>query len=198
MKKTKTGFTFAVGYVAVIWGVHIVNTVVFGGSLSAFGIEPRDTSSLVGILFAPLLHADLSHLISNTAPGAIFSFLVGCTGARTWWEVTGFTVLVAGAGIWFFGAAGSVHIGASSLVYGWLAYLVVRGVFNRSLGQLAVGITVGVAYSGLIWGILPGTPGISWQGHLFGALGGILAGMTITSDDPVRATSLDNRAATRP
>mgnify|MGYP001757772550 FL=1 len=125
--------------------------------------------------------------MSNSVPGAIFCFLIGLSGRKAWWEVTLITTLVAGLGTWFIGGPGTSHIGASSLVYGWLAYLIVRGIFNRSLIQTILGIVLGFAYSGLVWGVLPVYEGVSWQGHLFGAIGGILAGMTITSDDPVKA-----------
>lgn len=183
-RKVRTGLSFAAGYVLVIWVVHLVNTFLFGGLLTAFGVHPLDVSSLWHIFTAPVLHADFGHLISNTVPGAVFSFLIGLSGARVWWEVTALVVLVGGAGVWLLGGVGTNHIGASGLVYGWLAYLLIRGIFNRSLGQILLGALLGVAYSGLVWGVLPGTPGISWQAHLFGAVGGFGAGMFITSDDP--------------
>ncbi|WP_460490590.1 rhomboid family intramembrane serine protease [Corynebacterium nasicanis] len=141
-------------------------------------------SSLWHILTSPLLHANMEHLLSNTLPGAIFSFLIGMSRARVWWEVTGIVVVLGGLGVWLLGGVGSNHIGASGLVYGWLGYLLVRGIFNRSLLQVLIGVILGVTYSGLIWGVLPGVPGVSWQAHLFGAVGGVAAGMFITSDDP--------------
>ena len=125
--------------------------------------------------------------MSNSLPGALFCFLIGWSGRRVWWEVTLITTVVAGLGTWLLGGAGTSHIGASGLVYGWLAYLVVRGIFNRSLLQIILGIILGFSYSGLIWGVLPVSEGVSWQGHLFGALGGVLAGMFISSDNPVKA-----------
>ena len=179
-----TGLTYAALYVIAIWAVHIINLLLFGGNLIFFGIHPLDLSSIWGIFTSPLLHADFSHLISNTVPGAIFAFLIGHSGSRVFWEVTAWVVLVGGVGVWFFGGVGTNHIGASGLVYGWLGYLLVRGFFNRSLSQIILGITLGIIYSGLMWGLLPGTPGMSWQAHLFGAVGGVLAGMIITSDDP--------------
>lgn len=168
----------------VIWAVHLVNVLVFGGNLVFFGIHPLDMSALWHIITAPLLHANFEHLISNTVPGAIFSFLIGMSRARVWWEVTVFVVLLGGVGVWLLGGPGTNHIGASGLVYGWLAYLLVRGMFNRDFLQILLGIFLGVAYSGLIWGVLPGVPGVSWQAHLFGAVGGVAAGMFMTSDDP--------------
>ncbi|WJY68669.1 Rhomboid family protein [Corynebacterium auris] len=183
-EKRGTGLRYAVGYLVVIWAVFLINFVFFGGLLNAFGIHPLDITGLPGILFAPLLHADLSHIVSNSVPGAIFCFLIGYSGSKVFWEVTAFAWIIAGVGTWLFGGVGTNHIGASSLVYGWLTYLIIRGIFNRSLAQILLGVILGFFYSGLIWGVLPINPGVSWQGHLFGAIGGLIAGMTITSDDP--------------
>lgn len=179
----RTGLTYAFAYVVVIWAVHLIN-LALGQNLSAFGIHPLDLSSIWHIFTSPLLHANFEHLISNTVPGAIFCFLIGLSGHRVFWEVTTITMLVAGVGTWLFGGIGTNHIGASGMVYGWLAYLIIRGIFNRSLRQILLGVALGFMYSGLVWGVLPGTPGISWQAHLFGAVGGLGAGVFITSDDP--------------
>ena len=185
--RLRAGTTLAVGYLVVEWVVHIVNVLVFGGNLANFGIRPLDFSGIWGIFFAPFLHAGWEHLIGNSIPGAIFCFIVGLSGRRAFWEVSTIVMLMAGMGTWLLGGPGTLHIGASGMVYGWLAYLIVRGIFNRSFAQTVTGIFLGFAYSGLIWGVLPTDAGVSWQGHLFGALGGIVAGMAITSDDPVRA-----------
>lgn len=190
--RIRSGLTFAIGYLVVIWAVHIVNVILFGGSLASFGIRPLDFSGIWGIFFAPLLHANWEHLIGNSIPGAVFCFIVGLSGRRAFWEVSTIVMLVAGIGTWLLGGPGTLHIGASGMIYGWLAYLIVRGIFNRSLTQTLTGIILAFAYSGLVWGVLPTDSGVSWQGHLFGALGGILAGMTITSDDPVRALKKAN------
>ncbi|MHA2789708.1 rhomboid family intramembrane serine protease [Corynebacterium sp. S7] len=180
----KTGLFYAVGYLVVIWSVFFVDEIFFYGNLKAFGIHPLDPSGLLNMFVSPLLHANLEHLISNSIPGAIFCFLIGFSGHRVFWEVTAIVTVVDGVGVWLFGGIGTNHIGASGLVYGWLVYLIVRGIFNRSFRQILLGVVLGFAYSGLVWGMLPGTPGVSWQAHLFGAIGGFLAGMIITSDDP--------------
>ncbi|ATZ07363.1 TPA: rhomboid family intramembrane serine protease [Corynebacterium striatum] len=184
--RIRTGISLAVGFLVVEWLVQIINFLIFGGALSNYGIRPLDFNGIWGIFTAPLLHANFEHLIGNSVPGAIFCFLIGLSGRKAWWEVTIITVLVAGIGTWLLGGPGTSHIGASSLVYGWLAYLIIRGLFNRSFSQTALGVVLGFAYSGLVWGVLPVYEGVSWQGHLFGAIGGVIAGMTITSDDPVK------------
>lgn len=180
----KRGLLYAAGYVGVIWLVHLISLVIFGGNLVYFGIHPLEPASLPHIFTSPILHVNFEHLISNTLPGAIFAFLIGCSGHRVFWEVTAFVVMIGGLGTWLFGGPGTNHVGASMLVYGWLAYLLVRGIFNRSGGQIAIGVVLGLMYSGLVWGVLPIDEGISWQAHLFGAIGGIASGMIITSDDP--------------
>jgi membrane associated rhomboid family serine protease len=88
--------------------------------------------------------------------------------------VTAITMLVAGGGVWLFGAP-AYHIGASSLIFGYLGFLLFRGLFERNIGSIALSLVVGFIYGGLIWGVLPGQPGISWEGHLFGLIGGVLA-----------------------
>jgi len=178
----QTGLKLAGGFLATIWIVFILELVF--PWLQAFGIHPLDVSSLPFIFTSPLLHANFEHIISNSIPGAIFAFLVGYSGKRVFWEVTTFVVIIGGLGTWLLGGVGTNHIGASGLVYGWLAYLIVRGFFNRSIGQIITGVVLGFFYSGLIFGLLPGTEGVSWQAHLFGAIGGFVAGMMITSDDP--------------
>lgn len=178
-----TGLFYALAYVALLWVVHLGNAAL-GGLPTYFGIHPLDLSSIWHIFTSPLLHGSWEHLISNTVPGAVFCFLIGISGHRVFWEVTTIVMLVAGVGTWLFGGIGTNHIGASGMVYGWLAYLLIRGIFNRSISQILVGVLLGVAYSGFIYGVLPGVPGISWQAHLFGAVGGLGAGSFITSDDP--------------
>lgn len=180
----RRGFNWAMIYLAVIWIVHILS-VLTGGLLQAFGVHPLDVSSLPFIFTAPFLHLNFAHLISNSVPGAIFIFLIALSGNRVVVEVTLFTIIIGGLGTWLLGGIGTNHIGASSLVYGWLAYLIVRGIFNRHFGQAALGILLAFSYAGYIWGVFPNNPGISWQAHLFGAIGGIVAGAVITSDDPI-------------
>ena len=181
-QQRNSGLRFAGGFLAVIWVVFVLEMIF--PWLQGFGIHPLDIYSLPMIFTSPLLHANLEHIISNSLTGALFAYLIGYSGKRVFWEVTAFTVLIGGLGTWVFGGIGTNHIGASGLVYGWLAYLIVRGFFNRSIGQIITGIVLGFFYSGLIWGVLPGTEGVSWQAHLFGAIGGVVAGMVITSDDP--------------
>lgn len=161
------------GFVGVLWLSEIIDTAL-GNRLDREGIRPGSTDGLSGILVAPLLHGGFGHLVANTVPLLVLGFLVLLSGVRQWVAVTAAVWLIGGVGTWLFGGPGTVHIGASGLVFGWLAYLIVRGFFNREPTQILVGIAVFLVYGGALWGVLPGQPGISWQGHLFGAVGGVV------------------------
>ncbi len=168
-------FRTSIGFLAVIWIVFFIDLYVFGGGLRQFGVRPRDTQGLWGIFAAPLLHADMAHLVSNSLPGALFAGLVAWSSRRLFWQVTFLVTVVSGGLTWLIGGIDTVHIGASGLIYGWLAFLVVRGFVNRAALQILLGLLLLFSYSGLIWGVLPTQAAVSWQMHLFGAVGGIWA-----------------------
>ncbi|MBD8606272.1 rhomboid family intramembrane serine protease [Aeromicrobium sp. CFBP 8757] len=169
----------AVGFVVLLYAVELVDVVV-PGTLDGNGVRPRSVDGLEGVALGPLLHGGWAHLLGNTVPLLVLGFLVGLSGLRTWAQVTAIVWVVGGAAVWLVGAPGTVHLGASGLVFGWLSYLVVRGVFSRHVGQIALGVVVFLVYGGLLWGVLPGRPGISWEGHLFGAAAGALAAWLVT------------------
>lgn len=165
----------AVGYLVVIWSVFLVNHYVFFDGLNNFGVRPRDTSVWWGIFAAPLLHANLSHIMANSLPGAFFAGLIALSSKRLFWQVTLLITVVSGGLTWLLGNINTVHIGASGLIYGWLTFLIVRGFVNRRVLQIILGIVLASMYSGLVWGVFPTEMAVSWQMHLFGALGGIWA-----------------------
>lgn len=166
---------FVIGaFIALLYAVELVDTVL-DNRLDQEGVQPRETEGLLGILFAPLLHGGWSHLVANTLPLVVLGFLILLSGVGHWVEVTAIVWLVGGLGTWLVAPEGTVHLGASVLVFGWLVHLILRGVFARSAGQILLGLVVLAMYGGALWGVLPSQPGISWQGHLFGAIGGGLA-----------------------
>lgn len=169
-------------FVALLYAVEGVDTVS-NHDLDGAGVRPRTASGLEGIVFAPVLHANWAHLIGNTLPVIVLGLLTLLTGIGRGLAATAIVWIVAGIGTWLTGASGSVHIGASVLVFGWLTYLISRGLFTRNLWQILVGVVVGLLYGSILWGVLPGQSGISWQGHLFGALGGLLAGWVLSSNE---------------
>lgn len=184
--------TVAGGYVALLYLIEVVDTLA-SGRLERNGVQPRELGGLDGIVFAPLLHGGWGHLIGNTVPLLVLGFLIALSGVRTWLQVTAIVWIVGGAGVWLFGGHHTNHIGASGIVFGWLAYLIARGVFNRSLGQIALGMVVFMVYGGVLWGVLPGRPGVSWEGHLFGMLAGALAAWLLSERTVRETTSGENQ-----
>ncbi|MEV0340854.1 rhomboid family intramembrane serine protease [Nocardia sp. NPDC050713] len=162
------------GFVLLLYAIEGVDAVD-SRELDRAGIEPREADGLWGILWAPVLHGGWDHLMGNTVPVLVLGFLVLAAGIGRGLAATAVIWVVAGLGTWLTGADGTVHIGASSLVFGWLTFLILRGWFTRSAGQIVLGLVVLVVYGSLLWGVLPGQDGISWQGHLFGAIGGVVA-----------------------
>lgn len=156
---------------ALMWAVELVDLLT-PLSLDRFGIRPRDTDHLVGVVLSPFLHLGLGHLLANTLSLLVLGSLLALT-TRHLWLVTSGVVLLGGAGVWLVGGAGTVHIGASGVVYGYAAFLVAYGVAARHLGQALVGLVVVALYGSLLWGVLPVRAGVSWQAHLFGALAGV-------------------------
>ncbi|MEV6431919.1 rhomboid family intramembrane serine protease [Nocardia sp. NPDC051463] len=170
------------GFVVLLYGIEGVDQLD-DSQLDRAGIEPRTADGLWGILWAPVLHGGWDHLIGNTLPVLVLGFLTLLAGIGRGLAATAIIWVVAGIGTWLTGASGSVHLGASALVFGWLTFLISRGWFARSIAQIVVGLLVLAVYGSLLWGVLPGQPGISWQGHLFGAMGGVLAGWVLSGDE---------------
>jgi membrane associated rhomboid family serine protease len=171
-------------FVALLYVVELVDTLD-RNRLDGYGIRPREVDGLDGIVFAPLLHHGWGHLVANTVPLLVFGFLILLAGVARWAAVTAVVWLVGGVGTWLTGQPHSLHLGASVLAFGWLVYLLLRGIFARDASQIALGAILLFVYGGILYGVLPGQPGISWQGHLFGALGGALAAYQFGASDRV-------------
>jgi membrane associated rhomboid family serine protease len=168
------GLVLVAAMAALMWASEILDSIL-GGDLDQYGIEPRDADGLVGIATAPFLHADFAHLIGNTVPFLLLGGAIALSGLGRVVGATAIIVLVGGVGTWLVAPSNTEHIGASGIVFGYAAYLIARGLYSRSLVHLGVGvIVIGVYGSTLLFGLVP-EDGISWQGHLFGAVGGVLA-----------------------
>jgi membrane associated rhomboid family serine protease len=171
-------------FVGVLYLIELINIALLHNRLIADGIVSRSVSGLGGIIWAPLLHGGWDHLFGNTVPLLVFGFLAMAGGLGQWIAVTVTIWLVSGLGVWLVGPAHTVTVGASGIAFGWLAFLLVRGLFNRSVPQIAIALALLFYWGGVLWGLLPLQPDISWQGHLFGALGGVLAAWLAAKANP--------------
>ena len=167
----------------VMWGEEIVDLVP-GTPFHEWGIRPRTWRGLFGIVLAPFLHTGFPHLIGNTIPFAVMGGVIALGGTRAFVEVTILVGLASGLGVWLFGAGNSIHFGASGLVFGYLTYLLARGVIARNVWWILGGLVTLAFYGGLFWGLLP-SPRVSWLGHVFGAVGGVLAAWVIHGDHDI-------------
>jgi membrane associated rhomboid family serine protease len=176
------GLVFVGAMVALMWAVEIVDAA--GANLDANGIHPRDVDTLPDIAFAPFLHAGWGHLIGNTVPFLLLGGAIALSGLVRTAAVTAIVVVVGGLGTWLIGPADTNHIGASGVVFGFAAYLIARGAFSRKPLHLVAGLAVIAVYGAtLLFSLVP-HPGISWQGHLFGAVGGIVAARVLDRRRP--------------
>lgn len=166
-------FQAVVLFIVAIWVVEIVDSVMLGDRLQGNGIGPRRVDGLDGIVWAPFLHGGWRHLISNTFPFVLLGGLVALRGARYWFTTFAIVVVLGGAMTWLF-AGGSNHIGASGVVFGFFGSLIGAAIFERRLAAGARALVAIILYGGIIQGLAP-RPGISWEGHLFGAVAGLVA-----------------------
>jgi membrane associated rhomboid family serine protease len=168
------GLLLVVAMIAVMWVTEVID-VLDGHRLDSYGIHPRDADGLPEIVAAPFLHVSFEHLISNTVPFAIMGATIALGGLARVAYVSLIVALVSGLGTWLIAPANTIHLGASGVVFGYATYLVARGVYSRRLVEIGVGVlVVGVWGVGLLQGLLP-QDHISWQAHLFGAIGGLIA-----------------------
>ena len=168
------GFRIVLGMGAVMWVLEVIDKLA-DNRLDRYGIEPRDGDGLIGVVAAPFLHSGFDHLASNTVPFLLMGFVIAAQGAVRVIGVTAIVALVSGLGTWLIAPESTIHIGASGIVFGYATYLLSRGFFNRSALELAVGAVVAVVYGTVLLGGLVPEDGVSWQGHFFGAVGGVLA-----------------------
>lgn len=163
-----------IAFVALLWVLEGVDTVM-NNALDQWGIRPRQEEGLRGIAFAPLLHGGWQHLAANSVPALVLGFVGLVAGAARFVVATALIWLFSGAGVWLTGGTNTLVVGLSGVIFGWMTYLVARGLFTRKIVDVVVGLALLVVYGGMLWGVFPGDPGISWQAHLWGAVGGVIA-----------------------
>ena len=179
------------GCVALLWSIECVNALL-GHRLNRWGVLPRTLSGLVGIPLSPFLHGSFAHLSLNTLPLVTLGGLLVLQGKRLFLSVSLWIILLSGTALWLLGRS-AYHIGASSVLFGYFGYLVARGWYERSVPALLVAFLTLVLYGSIVWGVLPTRAYISWEGHLFGLLAGVLVARLTTPQR--RDTSLPSPMA---
>ena len=167
-----------VAFIALLWAIQVVNWITGYGLNPAFGLIPRYLGGLDGIIAMPLLHGSFGHLMANTPPLLVMGGLLVATTTRALLPVNAVVIGLGGGLVWLFGTS-AIHIAASGPASGWVGFLVVRGLVDRSLITLGAALVVGVLYGSILWGVLPGQPGVSWEAHLFGAIAGAAAALLV-------------------
>lgn len=184
------GFALIAAMIALMWVSEIVDLAA-DHRLDQLGIEPRETDGLIGVVTAPFLHLGFGHLIANTIPFAVLGLTIALGGLARVLAVTVIVALISGLGTWLVAPDNTLHIGASGVVFGYATYLLARGWYDRRLMNVVIAVVVAVGFGGVLLGGLLPERGISWQAHLFGAIGGIVAARLLrartarTPDQPV-------------
>jgi membrane associated rhomboid family serine protease len=184
-ERQRQGVTLLVGIVAVMWVVEVINTLDSNG-LDGDGIWARNLGRLWGILTAPFIHGSFAHLIDNTIPLVFLGLIIALAGAARLGLVTAIVILIGGIGTWLISPGGAVTIGASGVVFGYATYLLTRGFFNRSALELLTGLIVGAIWGAALLASIVPQPHVSWQGHVCGAIGGVVAASVLKRERPAR------------
>ena len=180
--------TIAVLMVAVLWGIYFLDLAI-PIDLKAWGIRPRTIGGLVGILTSPFLHLNYEHIMANSNSLFILLLLALSLNRKVALEAMVIIVLVGGSLVWIFAAGNSIHIGASGLIFGLIGFLLFYGIITRDWQTLVVSVYVTITYGGaLMTGLVPQT-GVSWTGHMFGVLAGILAAWLVRPSKGEPATT---------
>lgn len=174
MRKLRLGISSIALFLCAIWITGLVDIFAFHGHLRSYGIVPRTELGLRGILFAPFLHEGYGHLMANSGGILVFGGLIVLRQQSHFWAVTFIGALASGGGTWLLGRP-AVHIGASGIVFAYFGYLLCIGWFERRFSSLLFSVVTFLVWGPTLYGVLPVKPSISWEGHLFGLIGGYLA-----------------------
>jgi membrane associated rhomboid family serine protease len=174
-----TAIQLLLGIVLLMWALEVVD-VALDNRLDRYGIEPRELDGLDGVIASPFLHVGFGHLIANTLPFVAMGLVIALEGPLRLLGVTAITAVISGLGTWLIAPADTIHLGASGVVFGYATYLIARGLFNRRPMEIAIGAVVVLLWGGALLAGLEPQQGISWQGHLFGAIGGVVAARVLS------------------
>jgi membrane associated rhomboid family serine protease len=168
----KSSLSIALMIVASFWAVFILNAII-GVDFNQFGIVPRNSDGIKGILFAPFLHGSFQHIVSNTFPMLVLSTALLFFYRKIAVRILILSTIMGGLLVWIFGRT-AFHIGASGVIFALVGFLIASGIFRKRIKALLVAIAIFLLYGGIVWGVLPSEPGVSWESHMFGFLSGIV------------------------
>ncbi|MDD4602859.1 MAG: rhomboid family intramembrane serine protease [Bacteroidales bacterium] len=175
-------------FVALLWAIKGMDEL-FSLDLNNWGLIPLTPRGLIGIFTSPLLHANLAHLFANSIPLLVLGSFLFYFYKDIAWKIFGWTYLMTGIWVWTFARGGSIHIGASGLIYGLASFLFFSGIIRRDNSLMVISILIAFLYGGLIWGIFPQffpNQPISWESHLMGLIAGLVLALYFRHDGPQR------------
>lgn len=175
-------------FLSILGGTLVVLEILnqgCGHSIShTLGLVPRSLQGVLGIFFSHFLHGDFTHLITNLVPLLTLSAIILFRGSRDFFWATLSIMIGSGVGTWIVGKSGSVHVGSSGLIFGYIGFLFALGFIERSLISLGSAVGVALVYRSFLWGLLPIHHGVSWEMHTFGFMAGIWAASTLSYSQP--------------
>jgi len=189
VRKLRDALVLMGAFVALLWMLQVFNWADGYRLDMDFGILPHNVSRLPEIFTAPFLHVSWQHIEGNTVPLFVLGVLAAYRGIKKFLLMTLIVAVVSGLAVWLFQGGNELTVGASGLIFGYFGYVVVRGFFDRNLLDIGVGIVAGLLYWTILQVAIPGTPGVSWIGHLGGLFGGVLAAWLLRERSAVGAAS---------
>ncbi|BAJ29227.1 MULTISPECIES: rhomboid family intramembrane serine protease [Kitasatospora] len=192
--EARRAFFVMFSFMCLVWAAQLVNWLLGGDMARQHGIVPHDPDTLGYLLTAPFLHANWQHLEGNSGPLFVFGFLAAYRGVGKFLGLTALLVVTSGMTVWLFQDGDTVTVGASGLVYGYLGYGVLRGLFDRNLIDSLIGLVMGASFAYVLTAAVPGTPGVSWLGHLGGLVGGLAGAWIFRDRRPGRPAGLALRS----
>ena len=189
--EARKAFFLMVGFIGVIWILQIANWADHYQLDAGYGVLPRSLGHLGAIFTAPFLHFSWNHIEGNSGPLFVFGLLAAYRGVVKFLGVTVIVALTSGLAVWLFQGGNELTVGASGLIFGYFGYVLSRGLFDRNLIDALAAVVMGLSYAYILTVAIPGTPGVSWVGHLGGLIGGLACGWIFRTR---RSAPVRNRA----
>ncbi len=184
--EARKAFFLMVGFIVLIWVLQVVNWAGHNNLAIHYGILPRSIGRLPEIFTAPFLHFSWDHIEGNSGPLFVFGFLAAYRGVVKFLGVTVLVAITSGLGVWLFQGSNELTVGASGLIFGYFGYILSRGLIDRNLIDALAAVVMALSYAYILTVAIPGTPRVSWIGHLGGLIGGIAAGWIFRSNRSLR------------